>query len=193
MSDLEIARQVMLMSALAKEYKNGIGKPSKAFTLIELMLTMALIALLSSLFIWNINTLLKQGELEALQNELWGAVEKAKQAAVFSREPHRVRFDEELQAFLVSASGEEIAFQVDTSGLGEDIELEVQFKVVLPRDGYRLIRGELVTHREIDSVTFYPDGTCTPFSVDLKIGEYESGYQIDPWTGSQLTAPEEDV
>ena len=64
-----------------------------AFTLIELMLTMALIALLSSLFIWNIQSLLKQGELEGLQNELWSAVDKAKQGAVFNRVLHRVRFD----------------------------------------------------------------------------------------------------
>ena len=66
------------------------------------------------------------------------------------------------------------------------------FNERLPKDGYRLVRGELVTQREIDSVTFYPDGTCTPFSVDLIIGEYQSDFQIDPWTGSQLTAPEED-
>ncbi len=162
------------------------------FTLVELMLTMALIALLSSLFIWNINALLKQGELEALQNELWAAVEKAKQSAVFSRQRHRVRFDKDQQAFMVSSGGEEVPFIVDTSGMGEDIEIEVLFKKVLPRDGYRLVRGELVTHREVDSVTFYPDGTCTPFSVDLTIGDYKSGYQIDPWTGSQLTTPEED-
>lgn len=162
------------------------------FTLIELMLTMALIALLSSLFIWNIQSLLKQGELEALQNELWGAVEKAKQSAVFNRVPHRVRFDQESQAFMVSAYGEEVPFKVDTSGLGENIEIEVTFKLMLPRDGYRLIRGELVTHKEIETITFFPDGTCTPFSVDLKIAEYESSYQIDPWTGSQMTKPEEE-
>ena len=49
----------------------------KAFTLIEMMLTVALITMLSSLFVWNITSLLKQGELESLQNELWGAIEQA--------------------------------------------------------------------------------------------------------------------
>ena len=181
------------MSNQAMKVRVGDRDWRRAFTLIELMLTMALIALLSSLFIWNINALLKQGELEALQNELWGAVEKAKQAAVFSRQPHKVRFDEKLKSFMVSSGGEEIAFKVDTSGFGEEVEIEVLFKMILPKDGYRLVRGELVTHREIESVTFFPDGTCTPFSVDMKIGEYESGYQVDPWTGSQLTALEEDA
>ena len=55
------------------------SRPRSGFTLIELMLTLALIALLSSIFVWNINSLLKQGALEALQNEMWSAVEKAKQ------------------------------------------------------------------------------------------------------------------
>ena len=93
---------------------------------------------------------------------------------------------------MVSADGEEVPFKVDTSGLGEGVEIEVIFKLMLPRDGYRLIRGELVTHKEIETITFYPDGTCTPFSVDLKIAEYESSYQIDPWTSSQMTKPEEE-
>jgi prepilin-type N-terminal cleavage/methylation domain-containing protein len=174
-------------------YRGGIASSArKAFTLIEMMLTIALIALLSSLFIWNINSLLKQGELESLQNEFWSAVEQAKQSAVFTRLPHVVRFDEELQAFIVSAGGEQVAFEVDTDGFSEGVEIAVMFNETLPRDGYRLVRGELVTKREIETVTFYPDGTCTPFSVDLIIGEYQSEFQIDPWTGSQLTAPEED-
>ena len=157
------------------------------------MLTIALIALLSSLFIWNINSLLKQGELEALQNELWGAVARAKQSAVFSRTPRVVRFDKELQAFIVSAGNEQITFEVDTDNFSEGVEIEVVFNETLPRDGYRLVRGELVTQREIESVTFYPDGTCTPFSVDLRIAEFQSSFQIDPWTGSQLTMLEEDL
>ena len=164
----------------------------KAFTLIEMMLTVALITMLSSLFVWNITSLLKQGELESLQNELWGAIEQAKQSAVFRRMPHVVRFDEEAQAFVVSAGSEQFTFEVDTDGFDDGVEISVIFNERLPKDGYRLVRGELVTQREIDSVTFYPDGTCTPFSVDLIIGEYQSDFQIDPWTGSQLTAPEED-
>jgi prepilin-type N-terminal cleavage/methylation domain-containing protein len=161
-------------------------------TLIEMMLTIALIALLSSLFVWNINSLLKQGELEALQNEMWAAVERAKQAAVFSRQPHVVRFDEELNAFVVNSGGEQHVFEVDTENLGQDVEIEVLFQETLPRDGYRLVRGELVTKRKIESIVFYPDGTCTPFSVDLKIAGYESSFQIDPWTSSQMTGLEEE-
>ena len=155
-----------------------------------MMLTIALIALLSTMFVWNIKTLLKQGEMEALQNEFWSAVEKAKQRAVFSRLPCVVRFDIDQQAFVVSAGGESSVFEVDSEALGE-VEMEVLFMETLPRDGYRLIRGELVTRREIDSVTFYPDGTCTPFTVDLRIAEYEASYQIDPWSGAEMVKPGE--
>lgn len=163
-------------------------------TLIEMMLTMALIALLTSLFVWNINSLLKQGELEALQNEFWGAVERAKQMAVFSQQPFRMRYDDELQAFVVSSGGglQEL-FEVEVEGLGNDIEIGVLFMQTLPEDGYRLVRGELVTQREIESITFYPDGTCTPFSVDLKIADYQSSLQIDPWTSAQMTGRAEET
>ena len=116
-----------------------------AFTLIELMLTMALIAMLSSLFIWNIQSLLQQGELEALQNELWSAVEKAKQSAVSNRVPHRVRFDPENQAFMVSADGQEVPFKVDTS-TGEGVEIEVIADAA--SRWLSIDSKELVTHKE---------------------------------------------
>ena len=150
-----------------------------------------MIALLTSLFIWNLNSMLKQTELEALENGLWASIGQARQDAVFSRNPVVMRYDAENQAFVLVSGAVETPFAIDTSGLGEGVEIRVVFKEMLPSDGYRLVRGELVTEREIETVTFFPDGTCSPFSVDLQIADYVSSIQMDPWTGSQLTRPED--
>ena len=108
------------------------GDARKAFTLIEMMLTIALITLLSSLFVWNITSLLKQGELESLQYEIWGAVEKAKQSAVFNRQPHVVRFDEEAQAFRVSAGGKQFTFEVETDGFDDVPTFPMPLRIIYP-------------------------------------------------------------
>lgn len=163
------------------------------FTLFELLLTIALIGLLSTMFVWNINSMLKQGEIETLENEFWDAVEIAKRDSVFNRRPYLLRFNEDDLAFEI-VSGEEIqTFIVDTSAFGGDTDIEVEFQEELPENGSVLIGGRLVTTREIEEVRFFPDGTCTPFGVSLKIADFQSQISIDPWTGAELTPAEEEV
>lgn len=162
-----------------------------AFTLIEVILTISLIALLSTMFIMNIGALLREGELETLENEYWRAVDAARTGAVFKQTPHFVRWDEKLSSFEVSSAGEAARFKVDTRAFG-DIELDVMFEEIAPENSYVLIRGELVEKREIASVGFFPDGTCTPYTVSLKIADFETRFQMDPWTGAQLVDPSDD-
>ena len=59
-------------------------------------------------------------------------------------------------------------------------------------NSYVLIAGELVAKREIATVGFYPDGTCSPYTVSMKIAGFETNFQMDPWTGVQLVDPNED-
>ncbi|MGY8693051.1 MAG: prepilin-type N-terminal cleavage/methylation domain-containing protein [Verrucomicrobiia bacterium] len=58
------------------------GDARKAFTLIEMMLTIALITLLSSLFVWNITSLLKQGSWSLFKTS-FGARSKKRSRALF--------------------------------------------------------------------------------------------------------------
>ncbi len=160
------------------------------FTLIELLLTISLVALMSSMFVVNIASLLRNGELETLENAYWKAVDSARLNAVFTRSPHFIDWDEDEQGFVVSSGEKRESFPVDTSEFG-DLEIEVLFEEIAPENSYVLIRGELVAKREIVSVGFFPDGTCTPYTVSMKIGEFFTEFQMDPWTGAQLVDPNE--
>ncbi len=45
-----------------------------------------------------------------------------------------------------------------------------------------LIAGQLVETQTLPYVTFYGDGTCAPFRVQMKSKNSESILEIDPWT-----------
>lgn len=155
-----------------------------------MLLAVALVAILSSMFVLNLGALLRDGELETLEREYWRAVETARSGAVFKQQVHFIEWDAKGKRFLVKSAGKVESFEVDMSAIG-DAEVEVFFEEVAPENSYVLIAGELVSKREIATVGFYPDGTCSPYTVSLKVAEFESNFQMDPWTGVQLVDPEE--
>ncbi|EDY85242.1 general secretion pathway protein H [Verrucomicrobiia bacterium DG1235] len=162
----------------------------KGFTLVEMLLAIALVAMLGSVFVLNVGTLLRDGELETLEKEYWRAVETARMGAVFKQQPHFIEWDGKGRQFLVRSAGSVESFEIDTESMG-DVEVEVFFEEIAPENSYVLIGGELVSKREIATVGFFPDGTCSPYTVSLKIAGFETHFQMDPWTGVQLVNPNE--
>lgn len=161
------------------------------FTLIEVMLTIALIALLSTVFVYNISSLLRDTDIRSLENEYWRAVDAAKTKAVYGQKPYRVEWLPKETAFVISSSGDTQRFEMDTSALG-DVEVEVVFEEASAENSFILVDGQLVRQREVTDVTFYPDGTCTPFSVTLRIGDYMNQFKMDPWTGARLVESDDE-
>lgn len=171
----------------------GVRKSnSLGFTLIEIILTVALIALMSGMLVMNIGSILKVTAIESLEHEYWRSVDSARSNAVFSQKPHFIVWNEETSTFVVSSAGAVENFELNTSEFG-DVEVEVLFEEIAPENSYVLIRGELVAKREIATVGFFPDGTCTPYTVTLKIGDHESHFQMDPWTGVRLVDPNSEI
>lgn len=164
----------------------------KGFTLIELLLAVSLVALLGSVFVLNIATLLRDGEIETLEREYWRAVDAARTGAVFKQQAHFIEWDEKQSSFLVKSAGAVEMFEVDLESF-EDLGVEVLFEEVAAENSYVLIRGKLVEKREIATVGFFPDGTCSPFQVSLKVGEFVTNFKMDPWTGVELVNTDDDT
>lgn len=141
----------------------------------------------------NFDSLFREGELQALEGEFWDAVDVAKEDAAFKQTRYILSWDEETHSFLLESGEYKGKFEVDTSNFGEDVELAVSFTEALPENGYVLIGGRLVTDRDIEQVMFYPDGTCTPFTVVMAIAGYESSIRIDPWTGAEMVSIEDGI
>lgn len=167
------------------------GGRNGGFTLIEIVLTIALLGLLTGVFVLNISSMLRDTNIRSLENEYWRAIDSARSKAVYQQKPYTVEWLPKEAAFVVSSSGETERFELDTSEF-DGAEVGALFEEIAPENSYVLIRGELVAKREVATVVFYPDGTCTPFTVELWVGDYVNRFQMDPWTGAQLVDPTAD-
>ncbi len=169
----------------------GFSRVSRrGFTLFELLLVLALIGLFSSVFVINVASLMKDGEMETLERAYWRAVETARTGAVFKQQAHFLEWDPKGNRFLVISAGAAQEFPVEIESPGK-LEIEVLFEEIAPENSYVLIAGKLVAKREIVKVGFFPDGTCSPYEVSMKIADFETRFQMDPWTGVQLVNPNE--
>jgi len=54
-----------------------------------------------------------------------------------------------------------------------------------------LIGGQLVESERIESVSFYPDGTCAPFRVQFRTTGPAKVIAIDPWTCAAMLLEED--
>jgi prepilin-type N-terminal cleavage/methylation domain-containing protein len=167
-----------------------------AFTLLELLLAIALIALLATALIGGSISLLNDKPTTP-QEVFWQAVHVARKAAlqgglvatgaVQNAVQVQLSFDDKQKAFIAddgtnpvqtfvipkAASDISVSFVVPETGAAAD-----QFAAgTAPGDATVLPR-----------VTFYSDGTCSPFHVQFKNKGVAREIAIDPWTSAQMLA-----
>ena len=169
----------------------GPGDRRWGFSLVEILLVVALIGVMASVFVINFDTLIRQNEADSLEQAFWQASSEARNLALFERRPQDLRYDPENKAYTVGAGAKVKRYEVDTSSWKKDLETEVLFKQRLSDDSYRLVAGQLVTQREIPLVRFYPDGTCMPFVLEIKAGDDLRSIEIDPWSGAELLSADD--
>lgn len=172
-----------------RTYVRGVSlRDRRAFTLIEMMLVLALIAVFATLFVMNAGSLGKQTAAQAVEAKFWEAVREARSQAIIDREAHALRFDAKAVAFVVenTRTGHRESFAVSREDWPADTELEIALKKRVDRSQFTLVAGQLVDLREIPEVRFFPDGACVPFVAVFQIGATERQIEIDPWTGAEL-------
>ena len=162
------------------------------FSLVEIMLVIALIGVLASIFVINFDTLIRQNETDSLEQAFWRASSDARNRAMFERRAQDLRFDTESMGFLVGVGERVKRFPVNTSDWSEKTPVEIVFKQNLSDDSYRLVGGKLITLREIRFVRFFPDGTCMPFVLEIRVGDDLRSIEVDPWSGAELLASEDE-
>ena len=70
-------------------------------------------------------------------------------------------------------------------------DLTVDFLAASAGQSAVLIGGELVSTQTVPAVTFYPDGTCAAFRLQLRAGAAAHVLNIDPWTCAQVLPRQE--
>jgi prepilin-type N-terminal cleavage/methylation domain-containing protein len=149
----------------------------RAFTLLEILLVIGLIGLLAGVLVGGSARLLADRPV-TVEAVFWEAAANARRQALQQDRAVSLRYDARERAFVATTVGSELRFPVPAG------EVKVDF---LPASnpsgaGLVLIAGSLVDTRTIPAVTFYADGTCSPFRVQIATGGPARTLAIDPWT-----------
>jgi prepilin-type N-terminal cleavage/methylation domain-containing protein len=165
------------------------------FTLLEVLLTIALIAMLGAVLMGGAAHLLTDQPVTA--NEVfWKAVQEARKAALKGEKEIRLRFDAQKKQFLVLDGVAAPVLAADGFTKSEppaiktlpipppgSTDLTIDFLPSGTKGGNMiLIGGVAVESNPIPFVTFYPDGTCTPFRAQFMRNGATHLLSVDPWT-----------
>jgi type II secretory pathway pseudopilin PulG len=148
-----------------------------AFTLLEIILVLALIALIGALLGGAVVRVVNADHPTA-EDVFWQACRSAQKMAALSERDVTMTFDAKLGK-LVWSNGletEDAAFDPASGAVS------VQFLEAQKGGSLILIAGQVVETQEVPRVSFYPDGTCSAFRVQFRVGANAWQIPIDPWT-----------
>lgn len=154
----------------------------RAFTLLEVILAIALLGLVASLFITGGSEMFRARE-RTMADVFWEAVQAARLQAVQEDTTVTLRFDEKTRRLLWGAVGE--PHGLDWPGRN------LEFLPAESRDTI-LLGGQLTGTGALAGVRFHADGTTDRYRVQLTdAGGQVSRLELDPWTAApvQRTAP----
>jgi type II secretory pathway pseudopilin PulG len=159
----------------------------RAFTLLETLLVLVLLTFLTGVLIvggprWG------GSRVVTMEDVFWEAVAFARDHALHTRREVTLHYDREAGAFIAETREGPRFFTLPESLDGARVEF------LAPSAGGStvLIGGTLVETRPLSRVSFFPDGTCSPFRVQLRRGDADPPLHlaIDPWTCAPvLSAP----
>lgn len=155
----------------------------RGFTLVEVLLVLALLALFAAIFIPGVNSMLAQMDARGPEQIASEAVLAARTIALESGRATELAYDAEKRQLLWGESGA----RSDALPVGVVLDL-----LPMEAGGSILLGGELAENQEpLKRVRFFPDGTCQPFRLRLRAGADAKPrvLVIDPWTCALSAVP----
>lgn len=161
---------------------------ARAFTILEILLALAIIALLASVLIGGSAQLLSDKPISA-DEIFWKTVQEGRKLALKSGLEVRLAFVDDKdkgKEFVLNNGTATQEFPVPAVSGGD---LAVSFLTTQKGASSILIAGQLVETQTIPFVAFYADGTCTAFRAQFQRNGASHILSIDPWTCAQVLTP----
>jgi type II secretion system protein H len=155
----------------------GAGRPVSrrhGFTLVEVLLVLAIMALFATLFIPGVNAILREMDARGPEQIVSETILTARGAALESGRTVALRYDADGRRFLTD----------EKTDLPGPLPATVKLELLPPETGATvLLGGQLVETDALHRIRFFPDGTCDPFRVRLQQGAEPPRLLLaDPWT-----------
>lgn len=147
--------------------------PTGGFTLLEIVVVLALFGLITALLIGGSGALLRAIGREEVESTALNAIASARHEAVLSGRTLELRLDEKTRGLDWGAGRATLA--------GEDV-----VRLLPPVKTTSVLIGGRLEEAAITTVRFYPDGTCDPFRLEILRGQTDRILVIDPWTCTVL-------
>lgn len=170
----ERERVVLQPLAHARGYFGRRKAGRRGFTLVEVLLVLALLALFAVLFIPGVNSMLREIDSRGPEQIITETMLAARGAALESGRAVELRYDSKERRFQWDAALKQ----------PEALPADVKLELLPPETGSLvLLGGQAVEVGELARVRFFPDGTCDPFRVRLQEGkDAPRTLSMDPWT-----------
>jgi prepilin-type N-terminal cleavage/methylation domain-containing protein len=152
------------------------GEPG-GFTLIEILLVLALIALLGTIFVGGSSALLADKDLSP-DEQFWKACSESRKEALEDRRSVVLTIDPKARAFVLSNGAGSKTLPIQGP---EDLVIDFH-PVHSDSSSSVLSGGTLLETQPLAAVTFYNDGTCTAFRAQIRSNAGSHMLSIDPWT-----------
>jgi general secretion pathway protein H len=155
--------------------------------LLEILLVLGLMGLLVGVLIVGAVRLVGDQPVTP-EDVFWKAVTETRKQALISGKEVRLRFvsksvKDQDRALVASSANGSTSFPFKP-----EAELTVDFLSLQKGTSSVLIGGQLMETQTMPFVTFYGDGTCTPFRVQIRTGGAARSIAIDPWTCAPVLA-----
>ena len=157
------------------------AKPG-GFTLLEIVLALAVMALMATAIIGASAHLLSSRAVSP-DDVFWQAVAASRKLALLSGADTRLGFDDKAKAFTLSNGAASKTFAVHTT---DNDQLSINLLSTQGGSSAMLIAGTMIETSTMPFATFYPDGTCIPFRVQIRQRDAVHSLAIDPWTCSRV-------
>lgn len=161
------------------------GGRHAGFTLIEILLVLAVVALVSALVLPGLGGIFRTLDNQQPEQVLWDAVTAARERALSANRTVWLRFDKEQRA-LTWTDG----LETKAKAWPADVSLQL----LQAKEGsstFVLVGGQLLDTQEIPGVHFYPDGTCDRFRAQLRTAPAAARIiAVDPWTCARVISAE---
>lgn len=162
------------MARRPRQFSQGAAAGRSAYSLVEVILVLAVLVLLGMLLLPGVGSILRQTDQHDGREALARVMERARSLAVASGRTVRLSHEVEARAFVVSGDA---VLRIPLPA-GVDMEL-----LPLTGTGFVLRGGMLAEGSGLGHVRFFPDGTCDPFRARVRSERIAPQLLVaDPWT-----------